>query len=161
MVLGLCGLDGGRRSAFPRLGRYRRRACDQTPISHRLSLLLRRLYCAAGSRQRRRRVARAALLRIANIAFDLGFLFCSAFLVEISTPHNIGRISGYGWGLGYVGGLLSLALAYPLISGGFAEENLPYYRLSFTVTAGFFLLAALPTFLWLHERAIPQAAASS
>ena len=94
---------------------------------------------------------------LANIAFDLGFLFCSAFLVEISTPQNIGRISGYGWGLGYAGGLLSLALAYPLISGGFAEENLPYYRLSFAVTAGFFLLAALPTFLWLHERAIPHA----
>ncbi|HET7057448.1 MAG TPA: MFS transporter, partial [Nitrospiraceae bacterium] len=94
---------------------------------------------------------------LANIAFDLGFLFCSAFLVEISTPQNIGRISGYGWGLGYAGGLLSLALAYPLISGGFAEENLPYYRLSFAVTAAFFLLAALPTFFWLHERAIPQA----
>ena len=66
-------------------------------------------------------------------------------LVEISTPDNIGRISGYGWGLGYVGGLLSLALAYPLISGGFAADNLPSYRLSFAVTAGFFLLAALPT----------------
>jgi MFS transporter, UMF1 family len=94
---------------------------------------------------------------IANIAFDLGFLFCSAFLVEISTPANIGRISGYGWGLGYVGGLLSLALAYPLISGGFAEDNLPLYRLSFAVTALFFLLAALPTFFWLQERAVPQA----
>ncbi len=93
---------------------------------------------------------------LANIAFDLGFLFCSAFLVEISTPDNIGRISGYGWGLGYVGGLLSLALAYPLISGGFAADNLPSYRLSFAVTAGFFLLAALPTFFWLRERAIPQ-----
>ena len=89
---------------------------------------------------------------VANIAFDLGFLFCSAFLVEISTPQNIGRISGYGWGLGYAGGLLSLALVYPLISGGFADENLPYYRLSFAVTAAFFLLAALPTFLWCHRR---------
>ena len=97
---------------------------------------------------------------IANIAFDLGFVFCSAFLVEISTPANIGRISGYGWGLGYAGGLLSLALAYPLISGGFAEENLPYYRLSFAVTAGFFLIAALPTFFWLQERAIPQTRAT-
>jgi MFS transporter, UMF1 family len=93
---------------------------------------------------------------IANIAFDLGFVFCSAFLIEISTPRNIGRISGYGWGLGYVGGLLSLALAYPLISGGFAEANLPYYRLSFAVTAAFFLLAALPTFFWLQERATPH-----
>jgi len=93
---------------------------------------------------------------IANVAFDLGFQFCSAFLVEISTPENIGRISGYGWGLGYVGGLLSLALAYPLIHNGFAQGNLPLYRMSFAVTAAFFLIAALPTFFLLRERALPQ-----
>ncbi|WP_447978897.1 MFS transporter [Candidatus Nitrospira bockiana] len=97
---------------------------------------------------------------IANVAFDLGFLFCSAFLVELATPANVGRISGYGWGLGYLGGLLSLALAYPFIKGGFAEENLTLYRLSFTMTAGFFLVAALPTFLWLKERARPQPGAA-
>ena len=96
------------------------------------------------------------LFGIANIAFDLGFLFCSAFLVEIARPDNMGRISGYGWGLGYVGGLLSLALAYPFIRGGFSEANLPLYRASFAVTALFFLIAALPTFLWLKERAVPQ-----
>ena len=96
------------------------------------------------------------LFGIANIAFDLGFVFCSAFLVEISTPATIGRISGYGWGLGYVGGLLSLALAFPFIKGGLAPENLPSYRMSFAVTAAFFLIAALPTVLWLRERAVPQ-----
>jgi UMF1 family MFS transporter len=95
------------------------------------------------------------LFGVANIAFDLGFLFCSAFLVEIATTENMGRISGYGWGLGYVGGLLSLALAYPFIRGGFGETNLPWYRASFAVTAAFFLVAALPTFLWLRERAVP------
>ena len=54
---------------------------------------------------------------------------------------------------GYVGGLLSLALAYPFIAGGFAESNLASYRLSFVVTALFFLLSAVPTFLFLQERA--------
>lgn len=93
---------------------------------------------------------------VANVAFDLGFMFCSAFLVELVPPKSMGRISGYGWGLGYVGGLLSLAVAYPFISGGFTEENLPWYRLSFTITAVFFLLAAIPTYLWLRERAVPQ-----
>ncbi len=68
----------------------------------------------------------------------------------------MGRISGYGWGLGYMGGLASLALAYPLIKGGFAEANLPWYRLSFAMTAAFFLLASVPTFLLLKERAAPQ-----
>ena len=97
------------------------------------------------------------LFGIANVAFDLGFMFCSAFLVELSPPENMGRISGYGWGLGYVGGLCSLALAYPFISGGFTESNLSLYRASFAVTAAIFLVTALPTFLWLRERAVPQA----
>ena len=96
------------------------------------------------------------LFGLANIAFELGFLFCSAFLVEITTPATMGRISGYGWGLGYAGGLLSLALAYPFITGGFVEENLPRYRLSFAVVAAFFLVASLPTLFWLRERATPQ-----
>jgi UMF1 family MFS transporter len=96
------------------------------------------------------------LFGLANIAFDLGFMFCCAFLVELATPERMGRISGYGWGLGYVGGLLSLALAFPFIKGGFTEANLPLYRASFAVTAAFFLLASLPTFLWLRERAVPQ-----
>jgi UMF1 family MFS transporter len=100
------------------------------------------------------------LVGLANIAFELGFLFCSAFLVEITTPATMGRISGYGWGLGYAGGLLSLALAYPFITGGFAEENLPLYRMSFAVTAAFFLLASLPTLFWLRERAVPQPSAA-
>jgi UMF1 family MFS transporter len=100
------------------------------------------------------------LVGLANIAFELGFLFCSAFLVEIATPATMGRISGYGWGLGYAGGLLSLALAYPFITGGFTEDNLPLYRASFAVTAAFFLIASLPTLLWLRERAVPQPSAS-
>ncbi|MEW6544576.1 MAG: MFS transporter [Nitrospirota bacterium] len=96
------------------------------------------------------------LFGAANVAFELGFLFCSAFLVEIATTETMGRISGYGWGLGYAGGLLSLALAYPFIKNGFAESNLSQYRLSFVVTAAFFLVAALPTFWLLKERAVPQ-----
>ncbi len=101
-------------------------------------------------------LAGLVIFGLANIAFDLGFVFCSAFLVEITTPSAMGRVSGYGWGLGYVGGLLSLAIAYPFLAGGFVESNLPLYRASFVVTAAFFLLGALPTFAFLRERAVPQ-----
>lgn len=95
------------------------------------------------------------LFVLSNVAFSLGENFTSSFLPELSTPKNIGKISGFGWGLGYVGGLLSLAVIYPLVAGGFVVENLASLRAVWLVNALFFLLAGLPTFLLLRERAIP------
>ena len=48
---------------------------------------------------------------IADVAFETGYTFYNAFLPEIASPERIGRVSGYGWGLGYVGGLVCLAVA--------------------------------------------------
>jgi UMF1 family MFS transporter len=93
------------------------------------------------------------LLVISFLGFSFGENLAGAFLPEISTPANIGRISGLGWGLGYFGGLACLLLVQPLLAGDFAESNLPKLRLAWVVTAVFFLLAALPTFLFLRERA--------
>ena len=88
-----------------------------------------------------------------NVGFSLGENLVAAFLPEISTPANVGRVSGFGWGLGYFGGLLCLALTWPLLSGGFELANLSSLRLVGPVTGAFFLVAALPTFLFLRERA--------
>jgi UMF1 family MFS transporter len=96
------------------------------------------------------------LFGLANVGFELGYTFYNAFLVELADRHDMGRLSGYGWGLGYAGGLLSLALVYPFVKGGLSPDNLDSYRQSFVMTAGFFLIAALPTFLYLRERALPQ-----
>ena len=95
-----------------------------------------------------------ALFVVSNVAFSFGENFAGAFLPEISTPANVGKISGFGWGLGYFGGLASLACVYPLVArGGITLENFPNLRLAWPVTAAFFLLAGIPTFLWLRERA--------
>jgi UMF1 family MFS transporter len=93
------------------------------------------------------------LFVLSNVAFSFGENFAGAFLPEISTPANVGRISGFGWGLGYFGGLLSLALVFPFVKGGVTLENYGTLRLAWPVTAAFFLLAGLPTFLVLRERA--------
>jgi MFS transporter, UMF1 family len=94
-----------------------------------------------------------ALLVLSFVGFSFGENLASAFLPEISTPRNIGRISGFGWGLGYFGGLGCLLAVRPLLAGDFTPENLPNLRLAWLVTAGFFLLAAIPTFVFLRERA--------
>ena len=94
-----------------------------------------------------------SLFVLANIGFNGCLTFYNAFLREIASKEEMGRISGYGWAVGYVGGLATLALCFPLISGGFAPENLFSFRMSFFVTAAFFFVFSIPTFLWLRERA--------
>lgn len=94
-----------------------------------------------------------ALFIVSNVAFSFGENLTAAFLPEISTPANVGRVSGFGWGLGYFGGLASLLLIKSRIEGGFTMENLPRLREVWVITALFFLVAALPTFFFLHERA--------
>lgn len=94
-----------------------------------------------------------ALFVVSNVAFSFGENFAGAFLPEISTPENIGRISGFGWGLGYFGGLACLLAIFPFLEGDFVIENLAGLRASWLVTAAFFLVAGIPTFVLLRERA--------
>jgi len=92
----------------------------------------------------------------ANIAFSLGENFNASFLPELAPPSRIGRISGYGWAMGYVGGLGSLLLCFPLLKGGFTLANEANLRHTSALTALFFLVSAIPTFLFLRDRARPQ-----
>jgi MFS transporter, UMF1 family len=94
-----------------------------------------------------------ALFVVSNVAFSFGENFVAAFLPEISTASNIGRISGFGWGLGYFGGLFSLLLVAPLLAGDFVAANLGNLRAVWPVTAAFFTVAGIPTFVLLRERA--------
>ncbi len=102
------------------------------------------------------------LFIIANIGFEGGYVFYNGFLIEISTRKNIGKISGYGWALGYIGGLLCLLLVFPLIKnvdfikGGYHEQQILFFRSSFPVVALFFLIFSLPIFLFLKERVKPS-----
>lgn len=89
------------------------------------------------------------LIFISNIGFNGGMHFYNSFLNDISDSTNIGRISGYGWALGYIGGLLSLVLAYSFLKNGPTD---PSFRLSFPMVSIFFAVASLPTFLILKEK---------
>jgi UMF1 family MFS transporter len=93
------------------------------------------------------------LFVVSNMAFAFGEMLAGAFLPELSTPANIGWVSGLGWGLGYFGGLFCLVAVYPFLAGGFELANQGDLRLAWVVTGLFFLVAALPTFLVLRERA--------
>lgn len=98
------------------------------------------------------------LFVIADISFETGNIFYNAFLPTIASPERIGRVSGYGWGLGYAGGLVCMGLAL----AGFVRPEVPWFGLStvdgFNVRATNFLVAAwflvfsIPLFLVVPER---------
>ncbi|HET6632817.1 MAG TPA: MFS transporter [Rhodanobacteraceae bacterium] len=100
------------------------------------------------------------LVVITNTAYGTGENLIAAFLPELADRQAMGRLSGYGWALGYGGGLLVLALCLAWIQGAAARGAGTNAAVAETmlITAAVFLLAALPTFLLLRERARPQPA---
>jgi UMF1 family MFS transporter len=87
----------------------------------------------------------------ANVGFQGGYTFYDAFLPEIAPRHVYGRVSGYGFGMGYLGALSILAIALPFIQRGFEPSNLQRFRESFLIVAAFFALFSIPAFIRLRD----------
>ena len=101
-----------------------------------------------------------ALITISNSAFMLSETFCGSFLPELATKENMGLISGVGWGLGYFGGLASLALVFFILGDTKDMEQtllISKHQFAMVVTGIFFLIAALPTLLFVKNRSTPKA----
>jgi UMF1 family MFS transporter len=97
-------------------------------------------------------------LVISNFCFGSGENLIAAFLPELARKESLGRVSGWGWGLGYFGGLLILAVCLAWIGwaqgqGRGAAEFVPVCLL---ITAALYAVASAPTFIFLRERAQPQ-----
>jgi len=100
---------------------------------------------------------------LSNFFFGSGENLIAAFLPELSTSRAMGRVSGWGWSLGYLGGLITLGVCLIYVSwasarGDTARQFVPVTML---ITAGIFALASLPTFLLLRDRTAPQMAATA
>lgn len=100
-------------------------------------------------------VAASVLLIVSNIGYSLSENFISAFLPHISTPENIGKISGLGWGLGYFGGIGSLVFCNWIMgTNEYTLENFDRLMRVAPATGVFFLVFSLPTFIFLKEPAV-------
>ena len=87
------------------------------------------------------------LFVIANISFELATVFCNSYLPDISDEKNIGRISGYSWGLGFVGGLLALFICFICFDVSSIEDIK-----SINILVGiWFIIFSLPAFLVLKD----------
>lgn len=99
------------------------------------------------------------LIVVSNVFFAWGESLVAAFLPELAKPEAMGRVSGWGWSLGYVGGMLALGLSLGYVlwaqaQGQKAEQFVPVTML---ITAGVFAVAAMFTLGLLRERAQPEA----
>lgn len=97
------------------------------------------------------------MLAVAAVTFEFAEVSYFAQLRQVSTPDNVGRVSGFGWSAGYFGGIFLLLICYVgFISGEGGMLGLPTddgmnIRLVALLSAGWFLIFALPTFLRVPE----------
>ena len=95
---------------------------------------------------------------IGDWSFETGYTFYNAFLPRIASAGRMGRVSGYGWGLGYIGGLVCMVIALV----GFVQPEVPWFGLSKDhgwnvratnlLVAAWYLIFALPFFFFVPEQ---------
>ena len=98
------------------------------------------------------------IFTVANVAFEMSNVFYNAYLPDVAPREKIGRVSGFGWGLGYVGGLVCLVVALfgfvkteaPLL--GFSTENFEHIRATNLLVAAWYAVFAIPIFVWVKGR---------
>ncbi|MBJ9752199.1 MFS transporter [Burkholderia cepacia] len=92
---------------------------------------------------------------LSNFFFGTGENLIAAFLPEISNTRALGRVSGWGWSLGYIGGLITLGvcLLYVLWASAHGQTDQQFVPVTMLITAAIFAIASLPTFILLRDRA--------
>jgi MFS transporter, UMF1 family len=98
-----------------------------------------------------------ACVVISTVGFEVGLLFYNAMLPGVAPPHMLGRVSGWGWALGYLGGLISLVVALLVFVQtetppfGLTTANAENVRATAVLVAAWFAVFALPLFVMVKE----------
>jgi UMF1 family MFS transporter len=91
---------------------------------------------------------------LAEVGYRAGQVFYNGILPEIASPDEIGRVSGNGWAIGSLGGIVCLLIVLPIIIL-FKGSDIPV-RLAMVITAVFFAASTIPTIVWIKDRATAQ-----
>lgn len=91
------------------------------------------------------------LFVLANIGFESGLVFYDAFLPNLTEKKNFGRVSGYGFAMGYVGALAVLLIVMFILPESTSPDYYYFIRLTFVVAAAFFFTFSIPLFLFVSE----------
>lgn len=97
------------------------------------------------------------LIAAGNVAFEFAGVNYNAMLLQVATPRTIGKVSGIGWGAGYVGGIFLLLVLYVgFIAGdthwfGITDDDAMNIRVVALFSALWFLVFALPLLVSVPE----------
>lgn len=97
----------------------------------------------------------AIAVALGAVVSEIGGVSYNAMLVEVSTPKTVGRISGLGWGLGYLGGIVALIICIPILFGIGTDQALSF-KIVAVVCAVWTIVFAIPMF-----RNVPESPAYS
>jgi UMF1 family MFS transporter len=86
---------------------------------------------------------------LAEIGYRAAQVFYDALLVDVATPETIGSVSGKGWAIGMLGGVI--CLLFVLVPIQLNPGDVFFVRIAFLITAVFFALSSIPMFLWVKE----------
>ena len=99
----------------------------------------------------------AVIMAVASVLFEFAEVNYYAQLKQISTPENVGRVSGFGWGMGYAGGIVLLLICYfGFVAGeggmfGLPTEGGLNIRLVAVFAAVWFAVFAIPVLVRVPE----------
>jgi len=97
------------------------------------------------------------LVVIAGIGAEFSIVFTNAMLPGLTSETHLGRLSGYAWALGYLGGLVSLAFVLTAFSlaevplFGLDKSMHEHDRIVGPLTALWILVFVLPLFLFTPD----------
>ncbi|MCK5125964.1 MAG: MFS transporter [candidate division Zixibacteria bacterium] len=98
---------------------------------------------------------------LSNFFFEGGMVFYNTLLDSVSKEDNIGKVSGFGVSLGYLGSIVGMLLVLPFVTGSLFSLEIPFLEgggksAAFLPTAFLYAIFAIPIFLFVREKPAPK-----